>query len=134
VSKPAAAQCIDGTGDVAEVDVEELTRDGDAVCFDYIDPFGRVAEGFVILWGGEYYAYRNLCPHWAVPMDRADERFVLPGTSFILCPMHGATFEIETGKCTSGPCEGDALDKLECELVQPGLVRVRRRRRLLTSS
>ena len=27
----------------------------------------------------------------------------------ILCATHGAAFEIETGSCVSGPCEGDSL-------------------------
>lgn len=48
--------------------------------------------------GGAYYALENRCPHMGGSL--ADGR--LEGTS-IICPRHGSTFDIRTGKALRDP-------------------------------
>lgn len=103
-----------GRGKLADVDVSELKRDGDAVTFSYTDVLGQDAEGFVLKWKGEFVAYENRCPHWSVPIG--EDSFLDDTGSVILCPMHGARFEVETGVCFMGPCLDDGLEKFRVEV------------------
>lgn len=115
-----------GRGAIAEVDVSELNELGDAAIFEYTDPLGMDAEGFVMLWHEGIVAYENRCPHWSVPIDREGDQFLDKSLSFIICPMHGATFEADSGKCFSGPCMGDALEKFEVVEIDGDTVEIRR--------
>jgi nitrite reductase/ring-hydroxylating ferredoxin subunit len=109
------ATILPGRGPLAEVDVSELTEDGDALRFEYTDRLGQPGEGFVMMWQGDLVAYENRCPHWSVPVGYEDERFLGPNGRDIVCPMHGARFKPDTGECWSGPCLGDGLEKFEVE-------------------
>lgn len=42
--------------------------------------------------------------------------------SRIVCSGHGAEFEIESGRCTLGPCLGQALARVELEVDVDGSV------------
>jgi nitrite reductase/ring-hydroxylating ferredoxin subunit len=100
---------------IAEVDVGALDEEGDSLVFEYVDEFGREAEGFVMLWGGELVAYRNRCAHWAVPLDIGDGEFLADDGIEIECRRHGARFDPGDGACTFGPCRGDSLEKFRIE-------------------
>lgn len=67
---------------------------------------------FVVLKEGNWYAYRNQCPHLGISLDFVPHQFLSPDKSMIQCAMHGALFEKETGLCVSGPCEGQSLQPL----------------------
>lgn len=58
---------------------------------------------------GRVYAYRNLCPHVAIPLEWREHDFLTADTSLIQCANHGALFTIEDGLCISGPCNGQSL-------------------------
>lgn len=47
---------------------------------------------------GRFYAMDSVCPHAHAPLEDG----LIEGKT-IKCPWHGSTFNIETGKCTSGP-------------------------------
>ena len=47
---------------------------------------------------GKYYAVSNICSHARVLLSKGRLR----GTT-ITCPLHGARFEVTTGKCLGGP-------------------------------
>ena len=66
-------------------------------------------RGFVVRRGDTVRAYVNHCPHAGFPLNISPDRFLAP---LILCVMHGALFEIESGECVSGPCAGLALRAL----------------------
>lgn len=117
MKKPLDEVTRPGQGKLAEVDVSGMTADGDATTFHYVDVLGQDAEGFIMFWRGEFVAYENRCPHWSVPLGFSDEEFLDDTGSVILCPMHGARFEVETGVCTSGPCMDDQLEKFRVEVV-----------------
>lgn len=113
---------------IAELDIGALQADGDHLVFAWEDELGRPREGFVVRFRDTFLVYENLCPHWAVPLV-FDDDIHLDGMS-IVCPMHGARFDIETGECTIGPCEGDTLRFFESELHDT-VLQVFRRKKLL---
>ena len=69
-------------------------------------------RGFAVRRGELVRAYVNHCPHAGFPLNWRPHAFLAPGAPLILCSMHGALFEIETGRCVSGPCEGLGLREL----------------------
>jgi nitrite reductase/ring-hydroxylating ferredoxin subunit len=105
---------------VATLDISNLTQDGQAIPFDYTDAFDRPAKGVLVRWNGELKAYRNLCPHWSMPLDADTGEFFDPNESVLVCQMHGARFDPADGACVMGPCEGDRLEELQVEASDDG--------------
>ena len=75
-------------------------------------------RGFVVRRGGNVHAYVNHCPHAGYPLNWSPDAFLAPDAPLILCAMHGALFEIETGLCLSGPCDGLRLRALAVRVVR----------------
>jgi len=69
-------------------------------------------RGFVVRKGATVRAYVNHCPHAGFPLNCQPDAFLAPQAPLILCFMHGALFDIDTGECISGPCAGLALPAL----------------------
>jgi nitrite reductase/ring-hydroxylating ferredoxin subunit len=67
--------------------------------------------------------YHNACPHLGVPLDWLPGRFMNAEGTRIVCATHGAEFRPEDGLCLRGPCKGDRLTAVPCE-VRDGVVRV----------
>jgi len=63
--------------------------------------------------------FRNTCPHQLIPFDRFD--IDASTRDYLQCTKHGAMFE-ESGECISGPCQGEALTSLTCEISGESLV------------
>ncbi len=78
---------------------------------------------FAVRRGGQVFAYVNACPHVGLPLDPVPDRFLDRKGELIVCAAHGARFRVEDGECTSGPCVGDALERVAVEVVE-GEVRV----------
>ncbi|MDH3761687.1 MAG: Rieske (2Fe-2S) protein [Gammaproteobacteria bacterium] len=72
----------------------------------------RRVEGFVVRRDGEFFAYRNSCPHTGAPLDWVDHQFLDIEGSLIQCAVHDARFLIDTGECVLGPCPGQRLESL----------------------
>ena len=106
---------------LTRVDVSSLREERDTVHFAYDGPFGEPSTGFVILWKGSLRAFRNLCPHWSVPLDQDGEVFD-PRKKSIFCPHHGARFDPETGRCTIGPPRGSGIESFDVELDDDGVM------------
>ncbi|AIR88174.1 Rieske (2Fe-2S) protein [Pseudomonas cremoricolorata] len=64
---------------------------------------------------GKVYLYRNRCPHRGIALNWEAHTVLDPSASLIQCAHHGALFLIESGECVAGPCEGEALQALNCE-------------------
>ena len=75
-------------------------------------------RGFVVRRGGNVHAYVNHCPHAGFPLNWSPDAFLAPDAPLILCAMHGALFEIETGLCLSGPCDGLQVRALAVRVVR----------------
>ncbi len=76
---------------------------------------------FVVHKDGEYFAYVNACPHLGIQLECQANQFLDSEKSFIICSNHGALFEILTGYCVSGPCHGQKLMSIACEVRAEGL-------------
>lgn len=61
----------------------------------------------------EWVAYINECPHQGRRMDYAENAFLSTPDGQLVCPAHGATFAVDTGFCTNGPCAGQSLTQLK---------------------
>lgn len=59
--------------------------------------------------GGAIHAFRNRCTHADYPLQRADGRVLVQEGRFLICGAHGASYELETGACAGGPCNGKGL-------------------------
>lgn len=76
-------------------------------------------RGFVVRSGANVFAYVNSCPHAGHPLNWHPHEFLTRERTLIQCASHGAVFEIATGACVGGPCNGKALQPLRVE-VQDG--------------
>ena len=86
----------------------ELAERGDAVLFDVLQ-WGQPARGFALRIDGRVVAYLNRCAHVPTEMDWQPGQFLDSERQFIVCSVHGATYEPETGRCVGGPCGGGRL-------------------------
>lgn len=66
-------------------------------------------EIFVVRQGMDVRAYINSCPHIGTPLEFRPDQFLTRDRTEILCSTHGARFELTTGRCTAGPCQGKSL-------------------------
>ena len=73
---------------------------------------GKPIDGFVVNVEGRYHAYVNRCPHAGTALDLWPNEFMTEDGRHLICSTHGAIFEPLTGRCTIGPCAGDALQPL----------------------
>ncbi|NIP17363.1 MAG: Rieske 2Fe-2S domain-containing protein [Xanthomonadales bacterium] len=89
---------------------------GDGLEVQVDGPDGPV---FIALFrlAGDVHAYLNACPHLGRSLSLAPDEFCVGDDGRLLCPHHGACFELATGKCVSGPCVGDSLKRLEVEIA-----------------
>ncbi len=58
---------------------------------------------------GRIHLYLNRCPHRGIPLEWQPDQFLDIERQFIQCSSHGALFNIDTGDCIQGPCQGQAL-------------------------
>ena len=82
----------------------------------------RLVEGFVVNFGGRYYAYVNYCIHAGTPLDWWPNEFFNDDRRFLTCGTHGSRYEPDTGKCAGGPCAGGALFPLQVQVTSNRIV------------
>lgn len=73
---------------------------------------GRRGEGAV--------AWLNICPHAGRSLSWAPGRFLIEN-GLLICAAHGASFEMDEGRCVLGPCRGASLTAVAVE-VRDGAV------------
>lgn len=76
---------------------------------------------FVVRQGSEVFAWLNDCPHQNRPLEYRQDRFLSGDGSRIVCYAHGAHFDIRSGHCFAGPCEGEHLVRVPIH-VKDGVV------------
>ena len=98
--------------------------DGTALGFD---PLAKGQDTlFVVRQGPVLRSYKNDCPHWpGSPMAWRKNEYLTSDRTNIACHGHGARFDIPSGLCISGPCEGQSLQSLELKIDESGHVYVR---------
>jgi nitrite reductase/ring-hydroxylating ferredoxin subunit len=91
--------------DLAEVP----DRGGREVAFgDGPEPFRIV----LLRLGDEIFAYRNLCPHFSIPLNYEPARFITCEGELLMCAHHTSFFRIRDGRCLEGPAEGTGLEPI----------------------
>jgi nitrite reductase/ring-hydroxylating ferredoxin subunit len=93
---------------------DELVERGDAVVFDVIQ-WRDKATAFALRFDGEVVAYLNRCVHVPTEMDWEYGKFLDSGRDFIMCSIHGASYNPSNGRCVGGPCGRGSLTKLRVE-------------------
>lgn len=69
--------------------------------------FGEGRDAFRVLLlrrGDDVWAYRNLCPHFSLPLHYHPQRFVTMDGALVVCAHHNSVFRFEDGACVDGPC------------------------------
>lgn len=80
-----------------------LAERGSAHVWDVLQ-YGRPVRAFVLRVDGSVRAYVNRCLHVPTEMDWQPGEFLDSEKRFIMCSIHGATYEPADGRCASGPC------------------------------
>lgn len=89
----------------------DLEEGGRAWVFDVLE-FGRPARAFVLRFEGAVVGYLNRCLHVPTEMDWQEGQFLDGDRRFIVCSIHGATYEPRDGRCVGGPCGRGRLKAL----------------------
>ena len=80
--------------------------------FDQIMVKNQADEEIILVkQAGVVHAYRNSCPHIGIGLDYGDGRCLVDDDK-LLCSMHAALFEADTGYCIDGPCAGKSLQRV----------------------
>jgi nitrite reductase/ring-hydroxylating ferredoxin subunit len=96
-----------------------------AICATYAVDDGQAA-GFMLMrkqldggakpWpilitrkGHNFFGFENACPHQGLRLDTVPGEFMDEEGNFITCGNHQAQFDLDTGHCFIGPCQGQAL-------------------------
>jgi len=72
------------------------------------DEAGEVAI-VVLRRGDRAWAYRNVCPHFSIPLNYEPDTFWAYGGELVMCAHHSAMFRFDDGVCVDGPCLGARL-------------------------
>ncbi len=81
----------------------DLVERGKAVLFDVL-LWGQPARAFALRFDGRLVAYINRCAHVPVEMDWQPGEFLDQDKRWIVCSIHGASYEPADGHCVGGPC------------------------------
>ncbi|TQF29599.1 Rieske 2Fe-2S domain-containing protein [Bradyrhizobium sp. UNPA324] len=67
--------------------------------------------------GNDYVGYVNACPHDGVWLNIGSGDFFTQDRAFLKCGRHGAAFEIDSGLCIDGPCNGKSLQPIALAMI-----------------
>lgn len=97
------------TAPAAQLERERLLR------FTY--RVGSEERDGILLWTQRGpRAFRNLCPHWRLPLDNGGGEILDESAGVVFCDAHAAEFALDDGRCVSGPCEGQYLERLDAAI------------------
>lgn len=63
--------------------------------------------------GKAFHGFENACPHEGSRLDTYAGEFLDKDGNFLTCGRHGAKFDLDSGHCFIGPCQGKALTPIE---------------------
>jgi len=63
--------------------------------------------------GKNFYGFENACPHEGSRLDTDPGSFLDEEGNFLECGNHHAQFDIDTGQCFIGPCQGQRLTPIK---------------------
>lgn len=59
--------------------------------------------------GNRFFGFENVCPHAGSRLDTVPGQFMDEDGNFLTCGQHHAQFDIDSGHCFIGPCQGKQL-------------------------
>ncbi len=86
----------------------DLAEAGRGVRFE-VDYRGERVAAFAVRHRGEVFGYLNRCRHVPMELDWSEGQFFDSDGNDLVCSTHGATYEASSGRCVSGPCNGQSL-------------------------
>jgi nitrite reductase/ring-hydroxylating ferredoxin subunit len=86
----------------------DLAERGLAHVFDVM-LWRQPARAFALRFDGRVVAYMNRCAHVPAELDWQPGQFLDMDQRWIICAIHGATYEPADGRCVAGPCRGGRL-------------------------
>lgn len=95
----------------------DLAEGGRALVWDVL-LWGQPARAFVLRHGGQLRGYINRCAHVPVEMDWRPGDFLDADKRFIVCSIHGASYDPADGRCAGGPCGRGKL--MTVDVVEAG--------------
>jgi nitrite reductase/ring-hydroxylating ferredoxin subunit len=93
---------------------DRLAERATAFIFDVLH-YREPARAFAMRFDGRVVAYLNRCLHVPTEMDWQPGEFLDSAKEFIICSIHGATYEPRDGRCVGGPCGRGKLTALTVE-------------------
>lgn len=90
----------------------DLVESGQAWTFEVQRGPERI-HAFALRFQGQVVGYLNRCAHIPAEMDWQIGHFLDADRQFILCSIHGASYEPLTGRCAGGPCGRGRLQALD---------------------
>lgn len=91
----------------------DLTEAGKEVIFESL---GKRYYLMLFRHADAVLGYHNVCPHQGRNLNYAPDRFLFDPQGRLVCPHHGAVFEVESGMCVQGPCLGAGLRKFDLRI------------------
>jgi len=92
-------------------------EDGEAVGFLLmrIEETGEAKPWPILITrkGNSFCGFENVCPHNGERLDAEPGRFLDEEGNFLTCGHHQAQFDIDTGHCFIGPCQGKSLKSID---------------------
>jgi len=89
--------------------------DGNARGFD-IEVDNESLAVVCVRLGQQVFAYKNSCPHTGINLEWLPDQFLDDMKQYFVCSTHGAMFELESGYCITGPCQGESLTPLKVKI------------------
>src|SRR5260370_26395781 len=90
--------------------MSDLVSDGAHLCTldDVPDGggFEAATEVLVLRRGDNAWAYRNVCPHFSIPLNYEPNTFCAYGGELLMCAHHSAMFRLQAGVSVDGTCLG----------------------------
>lgn len=65
----------------------------------------------------EFVGYVNVCPHEKVWLNIGGGTFFSDDKALLQCGRHKARFDIASGLCVDGPCQGESLEPIPLALI-----------------
>lgn len=92
----------------------DLAERGSAKVWD-VRVYGQPGRAFALRFDGVVRAYLNRCVHVPTEMDWQPGEFLDADRRWIVCSIHGATYEPASGLCMGGPCGRGRLTVLQVD-------------------
>lgn len=92
----------------------DLHERGKGCLFEVLE-YGRKVPAFALRYDGRVVAYLNRCVHVPTTLDWQPGEFLDADQRWLLCSVHGASYDAHSGRCVGGPCGRGKLTAIEVE-------------------